>query len=88
MTTTQKRRIAMKALDKAIKRLKRMKKHSFLSPEYGKLFDEYLYFKKFSICMIRHFMRRAINKTGYRTKFTSRKEECNVLVCDMAIRNG
>lgn len=46
MTTTQKRRIAMKALDKAIKRLKRMKKHSFLSPEYGKLLDEYLYYKK------------------------------------------
>lgn len=46
MTITQKRRIAMKALDKAIKRLKRMKKHSFLSPEYGKLLDEYLYYKR------------------------------------------
>lgn len=46
MTITQKRRIAMKALDKAIKRLKRMKKYSLRSPEYGKLFDEYLYFKR------------------------------------------
>lgn len=51
MTNTQKHRIAMKALDKAIKRLKRMKKHSFLSPEYDRLeydrlFKEYLYYKK------------------------------------------
>lgn len=46
MTITQKRRIAMKALDKAIKRLKRMKKHSLRSPEYGKLLDEYRYYKR------------------------------------------